>query len=247
MVLFVVIIGFCVLALLAAGLMYVLPHLARRRAVAALRVRCRGTGTLVLTYDDGPGAVLTPRLLRILRRHGVRATFFATGMRAVRHPRVLDALRHEGHEIGCHTDQHLHAWRILPWREARDVSDGFRVLERWIDPRRPIFRAPYGKQTLIGQWLARRHGAAAGWWTHVAGDTHPILPATSSVVADVDASGGGVVLMHDFDRGLDVERYVCRLTEDLIALARRRGWRICTMSELLDGPAMTAVTTARAA
>ncbi|MHC4142110.1 MAG: hypothetical protein ACYSUF_09615, partial [Planctomycetota bacterium] len=50
----------------AAAGWYVGPMLARRRHERRLQARCASTGTLVLTYDDGPGEKLTPTLLDLL-------------------------------------------------------------------------------------------------------------------------------------------------------------------------------------
>ncbi|MHC4785994.1 MAG: polysaccharide deacetylase family protein, partial [Planctomycetota bacterium] len=55
---------------------YAGPMLAKRCQQRRLQARCAATRTLVLTYDDGPSAELTPRLLELLGARGVRATFF---------------------------------------------------------------------------------------------------------------------------------------------------------------------------
>src|SRR5437867_985502 len=64
----------------------------RRRAIA-------------LTFDDGPSEA-TNRLLDILNRHGVPATFFVCGMNVKRLPGVLRTTALAGHEIGNHTYSH---------------------------------------------------------------------------------------------------------------------------------------------
>ena len=48
----------------------------------------------------------TPRILDILSRHSVPATFLFTGREATRHPGIARKVRSAGHEIGCHTMYH---------------------------------------------------------------------------------------------------------------------------------------------
>ncbi|MEW6252352.1 MAG: hypothetical protein AB1716_17070, partial [Planctomycetota bacterium] len=105
-------------------------------------------------------------------------------------------------------------------------------------PPRPLYRPPYGKLNLAS-WLAlRRRGARLAWWTVDSGDTHRTLPDPAAVVERVRRAGGGVVLMHDFDRDPpnDVPRaaFVLRLTELLLQAAGREGWRVRPLGEILD-------------
>lgn len=57
---------------------------------------------VALTFDDGPDVEVTPRVLEVLRREGVRATWFVIGERAQRHPDVLRSILGDGHEIANH-------------------------------------------------------------------------------------------------------------------------------------------------
>jgi peptidoglycan/xylan/chitin deacetylase (PgdA/CDA1 family) len=67
-----------------------------------------GGRTVYLTFDDGPDPDHTPAVLRILRRSGVRATFFVTGSQAEKHPRIIRQIYDEGHAIGNHTFSHVY-------------------------------------------------------------------------------------------------------------------------------------------
>ena len=71
-----------------------------------LGMLCRTTThrrVVALTFDDGPDAEETPRVLDVLKRHGVRATFFVVGERIEAHPELLLRMLSEGHTIGNHT------------------------------------------------------------------------------------------------------------------------------------------------
>jgi len=48
----------------------------------------------------------TPKILDLLSKKGIQATFFFTGETAKLHPQIVKNIRKEGHEIGCHTLYH---------------------------------------------------------------------------------------------------------------------------------------------
>jgi peptidoglycan-N-acetylglucosamine deacetylase len=206
---------------------------AKRRAIAALAERCRAQRALVLTYDDGPGPELTPRILDVLAGHDAHATFFALGMRAEVAPEVLDAVAAAGHEVACHTQVHHHAWRVGRAAALDDVAQGYETLARWV-PADGRFRPPHGKQTLATARALRRRGAPVAWWTLDSGDTHPTLPDPAAVTARVRAAGGGVVLLHDHSRDRPAERldYVLGTTTRLLDLARAEGLAVRPLRDL---------------
>jgi peptidoglycan-N-acetylglucosamine deacetylase len=62
--------------------------------------------TIALTFDDGPNPAITPRLLELLDRYGVRATFFLIGRYARACPEIVRDIADRGHAIGNHTETH---------------------------------------------------------------------------------------------------------------------------------------------
>lgn len=200
------------------------------RQRAELQRRCRGK--LALTYDDGPDPLLTRDLVRLLERFRAKASFFLVGFRAARSPAMSELLRTSGHELGCHTDMHLHSWSVWPWRAVTDVNEGYRRMSAWMPAKAP-FRPPFGK-LITWTWLSvRRRGARLCWWTHDGADTWPRLPEPARVAREIASADGAVVLMHSHDRGQDRHEYVLALTEELLKAAQERGWQVCTMSQLL--------------
>jgi peptidoglycan/xylan/chitin deacetylase (PgdA/CDA1 family) len=221
----------CATIAVAALVTYVPALVLRERERERLRRAC--AGRLVLTYDDGPGEELTPRLLDLLERHGVRATFYLVGFRARTWPSMCDRIVAGGHEIGTHTDRHRNAWRQPPWRGALEVHAGYRALAPWLQPG-ALFRPPFGKVTTWSWLAARRHASALSWWTIDSGDSAPTMPAAASIARQVVDAEGGVVLMHCHDRGEDRTCYVLEVTEQLIAAAHDAGLEVCTYGNLLE-------------
>src|SRR5437588_12577410 len=84
---------------------------ARSLQVRSLRRRMSESRTLMLTYDDGPGRELTPRVLELLSAWGAKATFFSLGRRAAEAPDLVARIVSEGHALGWHSQKHLHPWK----------------------------------------------------------------------------------------------------------------------------------------
>lgn len=104
----------------------------------------KGSGTVALTFDDGPYPETTPELMALLARHGVKATFFVVGKRADANADIVRALLEAGHEIGNHTMSHDPLLMLRSRRRLREEIAGCqRVLES-MGVRPLAFRPPAG-------------------------------------------------------------------------------------------------------
>ncbi len=61
---------------------------------------------VAITFDDGPDPEWTPKILDVLKKYGVKATFFQIGVEVEKYPSVAKRVFDEGHEIGNHTFTH---------------------------------------------------------------------------------------------------------------------------------------------
>src|SRR6476660_8057507 len=76
------------------------PQVFKRARIRFLRRFCQETGTLVLTYDDGPSSELTPRVLELLAEFDAKATFFLLGRQVPGRHHIIQRIADAGHEIG---------------------------------------------------------------------------------------------------------------------------------------------------
>lgn len=222
----------CAVAIgLAGSAVYYSPWLWRHYRMNRVRREVVKNRLLALTYDDGPSSALTPQLLDLLQSNGARATFFMLGRHAQQHPQIVDRVLSEGHDIGCHSDQHLNAWKVLPSQSIADINAGYERLSRWIQPD-AMFRPPHGKMTLPTYWSIRRRKAPVWWWTIDSGDTRDVLPNISQVGEGLLKAGGGIVLMHDLDRTQQRNDFVLELTAALLDLAQKESFKVTPLREL---------------
>jgi peptidoglycan/xylan/chitin deacetylase (PgdA/CDA1 family) len=106
----------------AGSVAYFSPWLWRQYRMSRVKAELQAQRILALTYDDGPSPALTPQLLDLLRDRGALATFFMLGRNAQQHPVLVDRVMREGHDIGCHSDRHLNAWKTSPWESVADID-----------------------------------------------------------------------------------------------------------------------------
>jgi len=167
---------------------------------------------LFLTFDDGPGSRLTTRILAILKEHDVRATFFVLGRNIMGREKILELIAQEGHLLASHSYNHLHAWKVLPWRSVADVRRGFEAMDRTLlgKARAGAFRPPNGKLNLFTVLYLLLQSVRLVYWTVDSGDTWPLSKRNVAYAAErIKSDGGGIVLFHDFDRTTDrTDEYV---------------------------------------
>lgn len=132
-----------------------------------VKALCRARTTrraVALTFDDGPHPDFTPRVLDVLKRHGVQAVFFVVGERAGAHPEIVKRIVDEGHLVGNHTYSHSGNFPLMGRAQMEDETGRCDAAIERITGRRPtLFRPPFG---VTNPTLARALGGrytVAGW------------------------------------------------------------------------------------
>jgi peptidoglycan/xylan/chitin deacetylase (PgdA/CDA1 family) len=99
-----------------------------------------------------------PRILRMLARRGVRATFFIPGYTAERWPDAVRAIRDDGHEIAHHGYLHEGSRTADALAEERHLLRGLEAIERVLGSRPAGYRAPSWEASYRLPELLQRHG-----------------------------------------------------------------------------------------
>ncbi len=105
---------------------------------AIWRIKQRGRKVVYLTFDDGPIPEVTPWVLDLLDRYGIKATFFMVGDNVRRHPELLEQVRSRGHSYGNHTMHHLQGMKVSSHRYIHDIMEADSLIDS------PLFRPPHG-------------------------------------------------------------------------------------------------------
>ncbi|WP_257458815.1 polysaccharide deacetylase family protein [Archangium lipolyticum] len=185
---------------------------------------------VALTFDDGPRPGQTEAILDILKRHGVRASFFMVGRNIERHRELAARVLAEGHQLGNHSYSHRRLIFKSPSyvREELDRTDA--LLRGLGVEGELLFRAPNGKKLVVLPWLLSRSGRK-----HITFDVVPRDDAeqdvellTSRVMEAVRP--GSIILFHD---GGQEKPGTVKAVDIVLGRLRAQGYRFVTVSELL--------------
>jgi peptidoglycan/xylan/chitin deacetylase (PgdA/CDA1 family) len=130
----------------------------------------RRPGELALTFDDGPNAEWTPRLLEILARHEIRATFFLLGSRAAAQPELVRKIAAAGHAIGLHSWSHPNLARSSEEQIREELARSRETIEQIVGSPLRLFRPPFGARRPAVFRIAREMGLQLVLWNAMTSD-----------------------------------------------------------------------------
>ncbi|MHB8077379.1 polysaccharide deacetylase family protein [Desulfosporosinus fructosivorans] len=153
---------------------------------------------VVLTFDDGPDPVFTPRILEVLKRHHVCATFFVIAEKARIYPDLIHQIKDGGHQIGVHSLNHRYAWFTSPWKTSREWTESVRILENLTDEKITWMRPPWGTFNLMTWWWLKRNKLRAVLWS-VEGHDWKARYSPSEITERIIkvTKEGAIVVLHD--------------------------------------------------
>lgn len=192
---------------------------------------------IAMTYDDGPHPKNTPRLLDMLRKRNIKATFYVTGRNVQLYPQLTRRIVAEGHEIGNHTWTHRNL-KTLSRAEVRKELNRTRdiiVSTCGVKPR--TMRPPYGALRQDQRaWIFKEYGYPTILWSVDPEDwKRPGISVVTSRIVN-NTRNGGIVLAHDLHKPT-----VDAMPGTLDGLLRK-GFKFVTVSQLLALSPTTATT-----
>ncbi|MEU4114243.1 polysaccharide deacetylase family protein [Kitasatospora sp. NPDC028055] len=217
-------VGALAVAALAAGAVVAVP--ADTAEAAGPSGGKGGAKVVYLTFDDGPSPAYTPRILSILDRYGVRATFFELGENVAAHPSLTAQVARQGHSVQNHSWSHPDLRRLSGSSFNAQVGDTDRAIRARAGHTPTCLRPPYGAVN----GTVRSRAAALGkqvvlWSVDPADWSRPGAAAIRSRVLD-NVRPGSVILLHD--GGGDRSQTAAALPTILSTL-KARGYRFATL------------------
>lgn len=201
--------------------------------------RLSGTSTkrqVALTFDDGPDLQFTPRILDVLKKHNVKATFFVVGNRVQAHPEIVRRMVREGHELGNHSYSHANLPKLKDEAFRNEVLRTQRVIAKHSGHQPQLIRPPYGeiREEQI-KWLASQGFTMVNWnvdsldWKGLNGDQ-----VADNVLSNI--TSGAIVLQHSAGgKGEDLSGTIDALPK-IIQKLKADGVSFVTVSQLLNLP-----------
>jgi len=189
---------------------------------------------IAMTFDDGPDATLTPRLLDILKERHIHATFFVLGQRVQEHPEIVVRAVAEGHQIGNHSWDHPPLNRLAEGGLRHQLADTSDLIKQTIGKAPVIMRPPYGATNpRLSRAIEKEYGMKVILWSV---DPFDWKNPGSKVVSERILSGwkgsggakpGAIILSHDIHKGT-----IDAMPATLDALLAK-GYKFVTVDELL--------------
>lgn len=196
-------------------------------------------GKIVLTFDDGPDPEFTPRILDILKKENVPASFFVVGAMAEKNIPILKRIYDEGYEIGNHTFFHPDISTISIERVNLELNATRKLIESVTGRSTILFRPPFNAdaepQTLaevIPVAESRRQsyitiGESIDPW-----DWEPGVTADSIIARTIrQRDNGSMILLHD--AGGDTREETVKALPAIIHYFKKNGYKFTTIADVL--------------
>ncbi len=195
----------------------------------------RGSTQIALTYDDGPNDPHTLKLLEVLAKHNVRATFFMIGRYVQQRPDIARAVAQAGHVIGNHTFTHPLLIFESEAQTRTQLLDCREVLADTIGEHSNLFRPPFGGRRPATIRIAHELGYQTVMWNVTGYDWNAPSAAVIEKKVARQMQGGDVILLHDgFHRAMGADRSQTVIaTDNLIRRCKDEGYQFVTASEMM--------------
>ena len=184
---------------------------------------------IAMTFDDGPHATNTPKLLDMAAKRHIKLTFFVIGQCVEQNPAVLRREVAEGHEIGNHTWSHPDLAKLSDDSVRTQLRQTEDAIVKTIDIKPKLMRPPYGELTKRQrEWVNRDFGYKIILW-----DVDPVdwkRPGSNIVAQRIIAGArpGSIILSHDIHPGTIAA--MSQVFDTLLA----KGFKFVTVSELIS-------------
>jgi len=195
----------------------------------------RGTRQLALTFDDGPNDPHTLRLLEVLARHNVKATFFLIGRYVKQRPDIARELAQAGHVVGNHTFSHPNLIFASARETKTQLRDCQQVLTDAVGEHSRLFRPPFGGRRPGTLKIVRALGLEPVMWNVTGWDWKGKPAEYVEKKVSEQIRGGDVMLLHDGSHaafGADRSQSVVA-TDRIIARYKSEGYEFVTVPEMM--------------
>jgi peptidoglycan-N-acetylglucosamine deacetylase len=210
---------------------WLVPLIARHSSGCLYYVATRDR-MVALTLDDGPDSVHTPEILRLLRTHGARATFFLISGRVAGNERLVAAISADGNEIGNHLTRDEPSYRLTTAEFAAAAGEAGAVLGsfgavRWLRP-----ASGWYTSAMVAAMEQQGYRCALGSIYPYDAQISSASFSARYIMANVRP--GSIIILHE---GGDRGRRTVEVLRRVLPSLKKRDYRVVSLSELTDSTA----------
>jgi peptidoglycan-N-acetylglucosamine deacetylase len=195
-----------------------------------------GIRQLALTFDDGPNDPYTLRLVELLARHNVKATFFLVGRYVKQRPDIAHELLRAGHILGNHTFSHPNLIFASAQHTTAELQDCKQALTDAVGEHSPLFRPPFGGRRPGTFEIAHALGFLPVMWNVTGWDWKGKPADYIERRIRRQIRGGDVILLHDGGHqsfGADRSQTLIA-TDRLITRYKAEGYEFITVPQMMQ-------------
>ena len=190
---------------------------------------------VAFTFDDGPESRFTPKLLDLLKKYNISATFFVLGSKAEKNPGLIRRMNQEGHLIGLHNYVHRTNWFMTPWTIRRELVRSASIIEQITGVRPIYYRPPWGLLNLFDFFLRKEFRIVL--WSLMVGDWRS-KGGSEKIRRRLmhKIKGGSVILLHDsgetWGANPDAPLHTIKALEDVFLDLPHRGYTCVRIDQM---------------
>lgn len=196
-----------------------------------IKAYCQGDSDqkdIALTFDDGPDASVTNKVLDILSTNNIRASFFVTGQKIAGNEQIIRRIAREGHIIGNHSYSHSNFFGFLSTKRViKDLQRNTSLIKEVSGTDTLLFRPPFGVTNPHIAKAARFLNLAVIGWSVRSLDTLGRKPEKTIERVIKRLKAGSIVLLHD-----NLE-HAPEILNGVIRGAREKGFNFVALDDLL--------------
>ena len=189
---------------------------------------------IALTFDDGPHPRDTPKVLEVLARHNIQATFFLIGQDAERNLNLVRQIHEGGHQLGIHCYRHI----PFPFEDSHTLRDQLDHMRNFIAnicgiPPESIrdVRPPYGFFTAKISSLLMDWNYRLAMWNCI--PPHFLQPLSWTIRQLLDAAiPGSIIVLHD---GHGHGSKAAQIVELIVPKLKEQGFDFVTIEQMQNG------------
>lgn len=184
---------------------------------------------LSLTFDDGPNPDFTEKVLKILDKKNVKASFFIIGKNIVGNESLLQKIYDKGHIIGNHSMNHTYWFNSLPGNKiAKEIIETESKIAAIIGKKPNFYRTPFGLTSPnVAKGIKKAKVLSIGWnfrsFDTMAKDEKTLLDKLIK-----NAKRSSIVLLHDNNK------FTLAVLEAFIDYCFTNGIKIVSLDKMID-------------
>ncbi|WP_081092493.1 MULTISPECIES: polysaccharide deacetylase family protein [Peribacillus] len=227
-------VGFTIL--LALFLLYTLvPTVLIRGFGLGITKNIKKNGGVALTFDDGPNPEYTIRLLDLLNKYEVKASFFVVGSKVKKNPEIIKRMHEDGHVIGIHHFDHVSSWVLSPFQLKKQLGMTEKAITECTKEKVGFYRPPWGHFNIFTPILSKNYRVIM--WSAIFGDWK-VDNCRNNLLERLRTTSneGEILLLHDCGETLGADKeaplHMIENLEIYLRESKEKGTKFVTLRDI---------------